>query len=95
MTGGGARSALWRQILADVVGYPIHTLQAEEGPAFGVALLAGVGTSIWSNVPEACEATVRLASHTEPNQQHHEVYERTYALYRELYPALRPLFEQI
>jgi xylulokinase len=95
MTGGGARSALWRQILADVVGYPIHTLQAEEGPAFGVALLAGVGVGIWNSVPEACEATVRLASHTEPNRHHQAVYARAYALYRELYPALRPLFEQI
>jgi len=53
MTGGGARASLWRQILSDVTGYPLHTLQVEEGPAFGVALLSGVGIGIWSSVPEA------------------------------------------
>ncbi|GBC92446.1 Xylulose kinase [bacterium HR15] len=95
MTGGGARSALWRQILSDVTGYPLYTLQAEEGPAFGVALLAGVGTGVWSSVPEACEAVVRLAERTEPNPRYRETYERVYTWYRQLYPALRPLFEQL
>jgi len=95
MTGGGARASLWRQILSDVTGYPLHTLQVEEGPAFGVALLSGVGIGIWSSVPEACEAVVRLADRTEPNPRHQEVYERAYTLYRQIYPALRPLFEQL
>jgi xylulokinase len=95
MTGGGARSPLWRQILADVLGTPLFTLRAEEGPAFGVALLAGVGTGIWQSVPEACEVTVRLAERTVPNPRHQPLYERTYALYRQLYPALHPLFEQM
>ncbi len=95
MTGGGARSPLWRQILADITGYPIHTLQAEEGPAFGVALLAGVGTGLWNSVPEACEATIQLATRTTPNAQHRAAYERTYALYRQLYPTLKPIFEQL
>ncbi len=95
MTGGGARSPLWRQILADVIGSPLSTLQAEEGPAFGVALLAGVGTGVWESVPKACEAVVRLATRTKPNPRHQQIYERAYALYRQLYPALKPLFEEI
>ena len=92
LTGGGAKSPLWRQILADVFGQPVHTLQAEEGPAFGVALLAGVGTGVWNSVPEACAQTVRLADSTEPNPAHQPLYEAGYAQYRQLYPALKPFF---
>ncbi|CUU11427.1 xylulokinase [Armatimonadetes bacterium GBS] len=92
LTGGGAKSPLWRQILADVFGQPVHTLQAEEGPAFGVALLAGVGTGVWDSVPEACAQTVRLADSTEPSPTHQPLYEAGYAQYRQLYPALKPFF---
>jgi xylulokinase len=92
MTGGGAKSPLWRQILADVVGSPIHTLQAEEGPAYGVALLAGVGVGIWNSVPEACEATVQLADTTAPRPNEQAVYAQLYPRYRQLYPALQPFW---
>lgn len=89
LTGGGAKSAVWRQILASVFGQPVYTLQAEEGPAYGVALLAGVGTGIWQSVPEACAATVQIAAQTEPVPEHVPPYETLYARYRRLYPALR------
>ena len=56
--GGGARSALWRQIQADVYGQPVETVAANEGAAFGAALLAGVGVDVWSSVDEACDALV-------------------------------------
>lgn len=92
LTGGGAKSALWRQIMADVFGQSVHTLQAEEGPAFGVALLAGVGTGVWQSVPEACEAVVRLAEETAPNGERVSHYEAVYTRYRQLYPTLKPLF---
>ncbi|MFN7162783.1 MAG: FGGY-family carbohydrate kinase, partial [Fimbriimonadales bacterium] len=88
LTGGGAKSPLWRQILASVFGQTVHTLQAEEGPAYGVALLAGVGTGVWQSVPEACAHTVQLASETEPDPQQSEIYQVVYQRYRRLYPTL-------
>ncbi len=88
LTGGGAKSPLWRQILASVFGQTVHTLQAEEGPAYGVALLAGVGAGVWQTVPEACAATVQLAAQTEPDPEQVAAYETVYARYRRLYPAL-------
>ena len=57
--GGGARGPLWRQIQADVYGRPVELLEAEEGGAFGAALLAGTGVGAWASVEAACEATVR------------------------------------
>ncbi|MFN7019669.1 MAG: xylulokinase, partial [Fimbriimonadales bacterium] len=64
------------------------TLQAEEGPAYGVALLAGVGTGVWQTVPDACAHTVQLASKTEPEPQQSKIYQAVYQRYRRLYPAL-------
>src|SRR5207245_2152603 len=65
--GGGARSALWRQIVADVLDCDVVTVAASEGPAYGAALLAGVGTGIWPSVPAACDATIRVGERTRPN----------------------------
>ncbi len=60
--GGGARSALWRQIQADVYGYPVEIVEAEEGAAYGAALLAGVGAGVWKTVDAACDGVVRVAT---------------------------------
>lgn len=92
LTGGGAKSPLWRAILASVFGQSVQTLQAEEGPAYGVALLAGVGIGIWGSVPEACVATPQLAETTDPDPNAQAVYEQLYPRYRQLYPALRPFW---
>lgn len=89
VTGGGARSALWCQILADVLGEPVATVEAPEGAAFGAALLAAVGVGAWPSVPEACRATVRVGAATEPTAV--PAYAEAYARYQGLYPALRPL----
>ena len=62
--GGGARSALWRQIQADVFGQDVVTINAEQGPAYGVALLAAVGSGAYKNIEEACSATIRVVSRT-------------------------------
>ncbi len=85
--GGGARGSLWRQIQADVYGRPVERLEAEEGGAFGAALLAGTGVGAWPDVSAACAETVRVAEVIEPNNA--SVMERTYAEYRRVYPALR------
>ncbi|MFL6468391.1 MAG: xylulokinase [Pyrinomonadaceae bacterium] len=87
--GGGARSRLWCQIQADVYGQAVKTLEADEGAAFGAALLAGVGIGIWDNVDEACEKTIRIADQFAPEPANVEVYNRQFEKYRQLYPKLR------
>jgi xylulokinase len=93
--GGGIKSAVWRQIMADVVGKSVWQMNVEEGPAFGAALLAGVGTSAYASVPEACAATLKTNSETRPHAETAAVYSRYYPLYRSLYPALRPAFQEV
>jgi xylulokinase len=87
--GGGARSPLWRQIQADVYGRAVETVEAEEGAAYGAALLAGVGGGAWASVDEACEAVVRVSSRLSPNPSAVEVMDKQYLKFRALYPALR------
>jgi xylulokinase len=91
--GGGARSALWRQIQADVFGAEVETVEAEEGAAYGAAILAGVGAKMWPSVDEACESVVRVAGHTAPGLKVVAVMNSNYANYRRIYPALRSIFE--
>jgi xylulokinase len=95
VSGGGARSALWRQILSDVLKCELATVNATEGAAYGAALLAGVGAGGWSSVPEACAAAVRVVDVTTPRADAVSHYEQLYPLYRGLYPALRPTFAAV
>jgi xylulokinase len=90
--GGGARGALWRQIQADVYGMPVGLLEAEEGAAYGAALLAGVGVGNWASVEYAADATVRVAQRTEPNPRDVALMNRRYRAYRKMYPALREVW---
>jgi len=90
--GGGARSALWRQIQADVYGQAVETVEAEEGAAYGAALLAGVGAGAWSSVDAACDAVVHVAKRTAVNQDSVRVMAESYAKYRRVYPALEEIF---
>ena len=87
--GGGARSGLWRQIQADVYGRAVEVLAAEEGAAYGAALLAGVGAGAWPSVDEACARAVRVAARLEPDASAAALLGGRYAAYRALYPALR------
>jgi len=91
VSGGGARSPLWRQILADVLGAELVTVNTSEGAAFGSALLAGVGAGLWPDVDAACQATVRLTGSTVPQPADQAAYEKQYTLYRQLYPALKEI----
>jgi xylulokinase len=86
-TGGGARSPLWRRLQADVYGVPIKRTVADEGPAYGAALLAGVGAGAYGSAEEAT-SVVRLREEViEPNPQRVRAYEDVYEVYRSLYPA--------
>jgi xylulokinase len=94
-SGGGARSELWRQIQADVYNTEMVTINATEGPAYGVALLAGVGTGIWQTVPEACDAIIKITGHTTPEPDLVRIYDAYYAVYRGLYGKLKPAYDQV
>lgn len=89
--GGGARSVLWQQIQADIYGMPVELIEADEGGAYGTALLAGVGSGNWPSVEQACETAVRVAKRVQPNPKTVELMNRQYAEYRKLYPALREI----
>ncbi|MGI6153359.1 MAG: xylulokinase [Christensenellaceae bacterium] len=91
-TGGGGKSPLWRQMLADVFGLNVTTLKAQEGPALGAALLAGVGTGVFSSVPEACGAVIKTEGIQQPIPENSQEYEKYYKLYKRLYPSLRKEF---
>ena len=91
--GGGARSPLWRQIQADVYAHEVEIVAAEEGAAYGAAILAGVGAGAWKSVDEACDSVVRVASRIAPDQADSKIMQRSYRSYRKLYPALHRAFE--
>lgn len=94
-TGGGARGPLWRQIQADVFGRAVVTVNAEEGPAYGAALLAAVGAGEYSSIDEACRATIRTATETKPNRTARRYYDRAMPVYQQLYRSLATDFRQI
>ena len=95
LSGGGARSRFWRQLQADVYGSSVVTLNTEEGPAFGVALLAAVGTGAYKSVAEACTATIKVTGKTVVNRKAKAFYDRAYPIYGKLYQSLKGDFKEI
>lgn len=93
--GGGSKSVLWRQMLADVYGCPVKTIASKEGPALGVALLAGVGAGIYASVPQACAQVIEYGSAQQPDAVNTEQYSKYYELYKEIYPNLKASFEKL
>ncbi len=88
--GGGAKSPLWRHIQTNVYGQQTETLAADEGAAFGAALLAGVGVGAWNSVDEACDMAIRVAETVKPDTEAVKTLDRNYNAYKLLYMALRP-----
>ncbi len=95
ISGGGARSLLWRQILADVLDSELVTVNTAEGAAYGAALLAGVGAGVWESGDAACADTIHLTGSTTPNAATAHYYNDVYAQYRQLYPLLKPAFANL
>ncbi len=87
--GGGGSSAFWRQMMADILGCPVATTINKEGPALGVAILAGVGAGLYPSVPEACRQIVGVNASQDPVAEHVAEYNKFYEIYRGLYPALK------
>jgi len=94
-SGGGARSPFWRQLQADVYNQPIVLTNATEGPAYGVALLAGVGTGVWNGVEEACRKCIKQSEKINPNKKAAAKYEPFYRTYDKLYFDLKDRFREM
>lgn len=89
--GGGARSKLWQQIQADIYGQTVELVEADEGAAYGAALLAGVGVGAWSSVDQSCGAAVRVRERIEPDPAARSLMDQRYQTYQLIYPALRQI----
>jgi xylulokinase len=94
-SGGGAKSDLWKQIMADVFGQATCTINAEQGPAFGVALLAAVGDGAYKNIEEACQATISVVEKIPPRKSDVKTYNAAFPIYQGLYKQLKESFAQI
>src|SRR5512145_57339 len=88
-SGGGTKGALWRQIMASVLNTELVTINTTEGGAYGAALLAGVGAGAWTDVVTACKACIQITGSTLPDAAQVDVYQKSYTMYQELYPALK------
>ena len=95
LSGGGARSDFWRQMQADVYGRRVSMINVEEGPAYGAALLAASGTGRYKSVVEACTATVKVTSSTDPQAEAKRIYTKSYPMYDKLYKSLKNDFNDI
>lgn len=93
--GGGGKSGNWRQMLADLYGCTVKTVEQEEGPALGAAILAGVGCGIYPSVEEACSRLIREKSSTEPVEAEAEIYARYHKVYQDLYKSLQEDFKKL
>lgn len=93
--GGGGKSPLWRQMLADLYGCSVKTIQQTEGPALGAAILAGVGCGIYESVEKACEALITAAESTAPVEAEAACYQAYHALYKELYTKLKDSYHKL
>ena len=93
--GGGGRSPFWRQMLADMYGCEVKTIKAQEGPALGVAILAGVGAGIFKDVPSACRNFINQDTWCQPNPEAQAYYEKGHRLYQKLYVELKDSFDAL
>ncbi len=94
-SGGGAKGALWRQILASVLEAELVTVNTTEGAAYGAALLAGIGAGAWADVLSASLACIKITGSTQPDASQVDVYRQAYSIYQDLYPALKSSFSRM
>jgi xylulokinase len=95
LSGGGAASPLWRQIVSDIFQLPVHTLSgAEEGGAYGAGLVGGVGTGVWKDLKEACGGLKRTTLE-EPNLANKAIYDEMFGIYSDMYKTLKPIYDRL
>ncbi len=95
LSGGGARSRFWRQLQCDIYSKPVAMVAAEEGPAYGAAILAGVGIGWWRSVPQACRAVVKQVETLTPDRVKGRDYARRHRQYQRFYMSLKQEFENL
>ena len=93
--GGGAKSPLWKKMIANILNLKVDVIEVEEGPSLGGAMLAAVACGEFANVEEAAAKIVKVVDTVEPDPQLVEKYDQRYAQFKEIYPACKPLFEII
>ena len=93
--GGGAKSPLWKRIMANVLGIPLDLLKTEQGPGYGGAILAMVGCGEFENVDEACAELVEVSDTVYPDEELTALYEKKYNNFKKLYPALKNVFKEL
>ena len=91
VSGGGAESEVWRKILCDIFQYNLTTVKASEGPALGVAILAGVGAGIYESVEDACDKIVKGNDTVNPDKNLKERYDEVYTVYNSLYDKVKDI----
>jgi xylulokinase len=94
-SGGGAKNPFWRQMQADVFGKPVTAMVADEGAAYGAALLATVGAGHYGDIVEACAATIKTADQCKPSAKAKKVYDQAFPIYQELYRKLKDEFVKL
>jgi len=94
VTGGGVKSLIWRQIIADILNVEIVTMSSEEGAAFGAALLVATGAGVFKSVEQACQSTIKITENVAPGPAS-KVYEKIHSEYRLLYSSLKGTFHRI
>jgi xylulokinase len=95
VTGGGSKSPLWRELQANVFGRQVVTVNAEEGPAYGAALLAAVGAGAFDDIGQACDATIRPQEATQVSRRQKGRYNQAFPVFQQLYRSLRHDFQKI
>jgi xylulokinase len=95
LIGGGSRSKIWKEIICDIFESPIITLKNEEGPAFGAALLSGVGCGIYKSVEDAVSKAVKQSSEIHPKSENSKIYRKSYEIYKSLYASLKADFKKL
>lgn len=93
--GGGAKSPLWKQIIANVMNIKVDVLEVEEGPSLGGAMLAAVGCGVYPDVETAGKKLAKVVDTVEPTPELAAKYEERYQKFKELYPAMKPLFKNL
>lgn len=93
--GGGAKSKIWQQILADIFGYPISLLNIEEGPAFGAAIIAGIGIGVFKSFKEVSDSIIKVEKRVKPNKENVKRYKEYYEIYKGLYPSLKKEYKKL
>ena len=91
--GGGAKSPLWRKIIANVMNLKIDIIESEEGPGYGGAILAAVGCKEYKSVSDAVEKLIKIVDTVEPEEELAAKYERQYQKFRQIYPSVKGLFQ--